>query len=726
MPYFSCGGKNDVSSLGTFSVALVLSLAPVATVRGDVDGGEKNEVVPESADSVFRAGLVVPSHLTDPREAKPLHLPESFPIPMTFWSFMKCPPDQYAERLEEQAPYPVVHGVGPYKLENLCRVVKERWPEKIVIRQSAYGGLGAQLANKAWSGHFLYKVGTKLSRDCKPDDLTIRVENFKCILRSPAELASREFPLTFTIYALDNEGNPDWSHAEMVTLKSVAKTGELTVKRGAWGTQPLAFKSDRAVAATNMMFWTRQFQMNFSLQCPRGGPDNLTAAEWFARHEAEEVKRTGADGIEFDVGRWTWGNPTHNPLDCNNDLVPDYGYLDGVCSFGLGGRVFFRELRTLLGPNKIIQVDGNSPAGLRGWDYLNGVQMECFPAENRFERFSEVFAHLRRWSENAGASPKFSYGFTKTATTLYANARLPDGSPTDFRFRVGLAADCLVGMPHPFLSLSDNGFDPANETDKNKQVVSSPGVFDWDECHGGDLNDWQWLGKPLGPAKQHLDDLSQEDLLAGSAWEWKEGGGFEAECGVADGVASATVTRIPEKTIPSDLWFGVRLQPKAKPALKPDTEYTLEFDVRGDDRWDSGGEVFEHVPRTVMISGIGEGRASVNADARWYHCLISMTTGDAPDQDIAFGVSEQTGRTEIKNIRLYEGGAERWSRDFEHGKILLNMTRHPWKADVGSGFRRLKGDKCPDLNNGAKVDGAIGVPVWDAVFLVSGAGEKSN
>jgi len=701
---------------GCRSTSLILALAPVLAMRGVADAGV--EAAPESADAVFRAGMIAPSRLADPKDAKPLHLPESFPIPMTFWSFMKCPPDQYAKRLEEQAPYPIVHGVGPFKLENLCRVVKERWPEKIVIRQSAYGGLGAQLAHKAWPGHFLYKAGTKLTADLQPDETSLRVENSKCILKSPAELAARAFPLTFTIYALDKEGKPDWNHAEMVTLKSVGKDGELTVKRGAWGTKPLCFEAGRAVAATNMMFWTRQFQMNFSLQCPRGGPDNLTAAEWFARHEAEEVKRTGADGIEFDVGRWTWGNPAHNPLDCDNNLVADFGYLGGVCSFGLGGRVFFRELRKILGPHKIIQVDSNQAASLRGWDDLNGIQLECFPAENRFERFSEVFTHLRRWSENAGASPKFSYGFTKTATTLYAKARLPDGSPTDFRFRVGLAANCMAGMPHPFLSLSDIGFDPANETEKNKEVEFSPGVFDWDEYHGGDLNDWQWLGKPVGPARQHLDDLSPDDLFAGVSWEWKVAKGFEAESRIAGAVASATVARIPGKTAPSDLWFGVQLQPSSRPALKPNTEYTLEFEVRGDDRWDYAGQIFERVPRAVMISGIGEGRASVNAESAWYHCRISMTTTDAPDQNISFGVSEQIGLTEIKNIRLHEGGAERWSRDFEHGKILLNMTRRSWRCDIGPGYRKLKGTRCPEVNTGEKVDRLLEVPAWDAVFLV--------
>lgn len=704
----------------SLAAILAASSGTLGAANSGEDGDEPGTKIPDNADQVYRKSMTIPSTLKDPKMAGTLHLPESFPIPMTFWSFMGLPADQYAKRLEEQAPYPVVHGVGPYKLENLCRVVKERWPAKIVIRQSAYGGIGARADSGVWPGHYLYKVGTKLVQDLKPEDTTIRVENSKCILKTQKELSSRAFPFTFTIYALDGQGKPDWSKAEMITLQSVDSQGTLTVKRGAWGTKPLGFQAGKAVAAVNMMFWTRQFQLNFSLQCPRGGPGNLTAAEWFAREKAEEVKRTGADGIEFDVGRWSWGQPAMNPLDCNNDLVPDYGYLDGICSFGLGGRAFFRELRRILGPNKIIQVDSNHAASLRGWDYLNGVQLECFPAENNFENFSEAFMHLRRWSEKAGATPRFSYGFTKTPTTLVSHARLPDGSPTDFRFRIGLAADCLVGMPHPFAGLGDLAFDPANETEKNKESEFLTGVFDWDEYHGGDLNNWHWLGKPLSPAQQYSDDLSPADLLAGVSWEWKTEKGFEAACEQQNGTYAATVKHIPEQTIPSDLWFGVGLTPSVKPALEGGKEYTLEFDVRGDDSWRYGNQVFAHVPRAVIIRGIGEGRqsASVNAESEWYHCRISMTAPPKPDSDPAFGVSEQIGRTEIKNIHLYEGGVERWARDFEHGKILLNMTKHPWKLDIGNGYRRIKGTQCPDVNTGAKVDGTIEVPAWDAAFLV--------
>ena len=215
-------------------------------------------------------------------------------------------------------------------------------------------------------------------------------------------------------------------------------------------------------------------------------------------------------------------------------------------------------------------------------------------------------------------------------------------------------------------------------------------------------------------------------MLAETTWNWKIDKKFEAANRETGEVMGATVKHIPELTIPSDLWFGVQLEPakKSRPALKPNQEYTLVFDVRGDDTWQCAGQEFSRVPRMVAIKGIGETKrngdasASVLAENEWHTCRISLATSAEPDSELAFGVSEQIGRTEIRNIRLYEGGAERWSRDFEHGKILLNMTKRPWKLDVGNGYRRLKGMQCPDINNGAAVNGTIEVPAWDAVFLV--------
>ncbi len=661
--------------------------------------------------------------------AKPVQPPPTYPIPMTFRAFDNLKPgsEAFKKRLDEQAPFPLIHAARP---DEAAAIIHKRWPDKIVTFQDAYGGISPRDYEKVWPGHLLYKTGTLVNRDVTPQDTTIVVNDTKLIAKNNNVIVrtNKKAPFALIIYALDSTGKPDWSQAEHVIVEAM-NGRQLTVKRGQWGSKPLSFKAGKAVVAAHMMFWTRQWQVNFSLHSPRGGADNLTGAEWFARHIAKRLAAANADGVEFDVARWTWGYPAQNPMDINNDLVADYGYIDGVNSFGLGGQVFFRELRKQLGPDKIIQADSNDAAfGVRGWQYLNGIQMESFPAANHFDRFSPAFLHLRLWTENAEASPRLSYPFTKTPTTTFANARQPNGRKTDFRFRVGLAAACLTGMPHPFASLKSIKFDPANPKTGQKSDVEGKneqmGVFSWDEYHGGDLNDWHWLGRPISPAQQDLSDLDKTDLLAKSAWQWNTGTGFKAEHKQAANAFSAQVKSIPAGILPEKLWFGVQLAPKqgGLRTLQKNRQYTVEFQARGDDTWHYAGQTFERVPRMIAISGAIQTNKrdtpiSVLADSTLRTYRVSFTADGSPAP--AFGVSEQAGTTEIRNIKLYAGGAERWSREFEKGLVLLNMTDNPWRVAVKKGtYRHLKGSQAPEVNNGQAVENEVVVPAQDALFLV--------
>ncbi|MCX7016998.1 MAG: hypothetical protein NTW86_31295, partial [Candidatus Sumerlaeota bacterium] len=310
--------------------------------------------------------------------AEPPRLPDSFPIAMTFGAAGGLAGDELKKRMEEQAPYPIIHGPG---LDSKSRMMRKRFPDKIITLQDAYGGISGTLQNEVWPGHCLYKVGSLLTADCSTQQTVLTVAEPERIIESQKALnqANAKFPYALIVYALDEAGKPDWSRAEHVVLTGI-QGNELTVKRGQFGTKPLPFQAGKTAVAAHMMFWTRQWQLNLSLACPRGGPDNMTAGEWFAGKMAQRVKDAQADGIEFDVGRWTWGYPEKAPMDCDNDLVADYGYLDGINSFGLGGQVFLGALRKRLGPDKFIQTDSNDALfGVRGWNYLSGVQLESFP-----------------------------------------------------------------------------------------------------------------------------------------------------------------------------------------------------------------------------------------------------------------------------------------------------------------------------------------------------------
>jgi hypothetical protein len=357
--------------------------------------------------------------------------------------------------------------------------------------------------------------------------------------------------------------------------------------------------------------------------------------------------------------------------------------------------------------------------------------MESFPAVNNFDLFSQAFLYLRLWVENAEAIPRISYPFTKAPTTVFTNAYLPSGAKTDFRFRVGLASACLVGMPHPFANLYNDKFDPENPAASTKTPKTpkkrNSGIYIWDEYHAGDLNDWQWLGAASSTAQQDFSDLNKEDLLTKTQWQWSTNKGFAAESHQKANSFSTNVQMTPQAVIPKDLWFGVRLEPKAKsPQLISGHEYTLEFEARGDDFWRYAGQEFAQVPRMVVISGAiapkESNSLSVLVDSKWRTYHLSFIANDSEMRTPVFGASEQMGTTEIRNIKLYAGGAERWSREFEKGLVLLNMTNDPWSVVLPNGkYKRLKGKQAPEINTGEMINNLVVIPPRDALFLVKTA-----
>lgn len=674
---------------------------------------------------------------------------ENFPVTMTFKALKGFGMDApvYKPMLEAHKDMNWIHAPdtfwGNRMLNPKIVNIRDTFPDKIITLQDAWGGSmfqdGYRIKN-VWAGHWLYKPGTIVENDLAAGTTQIRVRRPKRIIGNPDLLnrLSEQMAYTVVLYRLKEDGTPDFDHAEQAVVTEI--NGDmLTVKRGEWHTEALEFEGGKTVAAPHMYFWGKQWQMNLSLHCPRGGPKNLTAAEWWADEVIRGVELTRTDGIEFDVARWTYGSPGREAMDCNNDRVADHGWIDGINSFGLGGQVALQRIRDGL-PGKIVQMDSNNARhGQRGWKYVNGIQIECFPSMNDFSRFSEEFLHLRLWSENAQEQPRLSYPFTKTATTTYAGFRGPNGEDMDWRFRTGLAAACLTGMPHPFLNLLVEGFqaDEDNSVFANSEGALLPssgeieraGVYRWDEYFGGDLNRAGWLGRPEGVAKQIFDAVDYSNNLVNlDDAEWVVRKRFTAEQ-KRQGTAFATdVNSLPSGELPYNLYFGVQLNvPLSGEGVVSGEEYTLEFEARGDDAWTVNGAVYDDVPRAVMIKGPMETTLkhpwSVLVDHQWRKYRLSFIAGEKPAANIQFGCSEQVGKTFIRNVGLYRGGAERWVRRFEHGLVVLNMTTEEWNLDIPEKlYRRLKGEQNPEINNGAVISSQLTVPPNDAVFLL----ETSN
>jgi hypothetical protein len=667
-------------------------------------------------------------------QTPPIALPEQYPIAMTY----HAPGITVTNLTTELNRYGSVQIMGAVR-DAHWDTVQTRYPEKIVLKQDAWGGMMDRHPSTVYSGHWLMKTGTKLMADCAATSTVLSVENARLLATSQADVNSmtNNNSSYLLIYRLNGSNQPDWSNAEHIRITAVdTNNNTITVQRAQWDSQALAFTNGHAVVARHMMYWNStpggQWQFNFSLQCPRGGSNNLTAAEWFARDVKMDIDSSGADGVEFDVARWQWGSLSANPMDCNNDLITDYGYIDGVCSFGLGGQVFVRELRKLLGPGKIIQMDSNDGIGQqRGWQYVNGCQMESFPNANDFSTFSEAFIHLRQYQQNITTLPNFSYPYVKTTTTTFGNV-YENGENVDWHFRTGLAAALLTGMPSPFTAVANLNFDPA-DPDAGEALGTQTGLFEWDEYTGGSLNDWQWLGRPVGVATQILDNLSSTNLMASTVWYWRSETNFIATCLTNNSEYSAAITALdsvtnilpintvnhyPATMYPKTLTFGTKLAIKSGfPTLAINQEYTIEFEACGNDSWNYEGQTFDKVPRALgLLTPQNDRVMTVLVNSNWTSYRLSFyVTTNSP---LVFGASEQVGDVKIRNIKLYQGGGERWAREFDHGLVLLNMTKTPWTVNVGTGaVQRLSGINTVVVNNGAVENGMLTVPSWDAVFL---------
>lgn len=679
------------------------------------------------ASTVSSNGLVTIVSVNVP----PLVLPEQFPIAMTYHGPM--PGTNTID--DELVKYQNVEIMGAVA-DGVWNSVRTTFPSRIVLKQSAWGS-DIETPNKLdiFPGHLLLKTGTKLATNVSATSTVFYVDDYTKIASTQGAIDRDNAdgkPLYVLIYKLDGSGNPDWSQTERAIVTAINADKSFVLSRAQFGGTPLAFEAGKTVIAKHMLFWGGQWQLNFSLQCPRGGPLNLTAAEWFAREVKRTVEEAGADGVEFDVARWGC-TPAWGSMDCNNDLITDYGYIDGVQSFGLGGQVFVRELRKLLGPGKIIQHDGNSTGMQRGRKYVNGVQMESFPNANDYSTFSEAFLHFRHWTEDVETLPKFSYGYVKTVTTTFASMVDTDGSNLDWHFRVGFASGLLAGMPSPFSSITDADFIPDEDINTNVTTEGSGGaIFKWDEYVGGDLNNWQWLGRPLGAAVQVLGNLDSSNLLATAVWRWKVETNFSATCLTNGGEYTTVMTALASPTnvvpgstdhfsgtqIPKTPSFGVRLEiSSGAPALVTNQEYTIEFEACGNDSWNYAGQSFDKVPRALSIlTPQDDTTLDVLISSNWVSYRMSFfVTTNSP---LTFGFSEQIGSAAVRNIRLYKGGGERWMREFEHGRVYLNMTKTPWLVNVGTGVvQRLVGTQATNINTGAAENGMLTVPSWDAVFL---------
>lgn len=616
-----------------------------------------------------------------------------------------------------------------------------------------------------FAGHWLFEVGDVavdfVEESVVTDEDGDTVDSLEVEVGDASPFAAGDWVMLHYVQG----GVHDWSnfvHGEVhevdgSTLVLVSTKGTLTEATGDLWVQPHAW-----IWAPN------QWVVNLA-NIEQDGQSRY-GWEFFAdvmedRHWNGVLQSSGGpiDGMEFDGGRWRNAGSafSNHPDDADNDGVADNGYVDGAQAWGLGGVCFADELRQRLGPDVLLMADSSVPGwGFRGYGQLNGAEMENFPEaavgwsaslteDEKLASFGGQFIHLRQWVDEVDHDP-LSYAKTKEVTAEFG---CPDGTwmdddedvfdtadPADLAtivygsdnrwFRIGLASDLLVGMPHPYT---------AEDSDSEKKCFN---LYVWDEYIGGTLNDWDWLGQPTGSALQVTDQLVPAPSLSAFA---------EDASTCLDGEANASASQLHFDVIEAcndpasgDLPDVDDLAMAAStPGLPSASGFTVSFQADATIHYpenpliadcDGGGAAI--VPRQLrvtlsMVSGEEYAQdVLVPVGAGWVPYELSFLTppGDRL-AELRFASGEDAGTLVVDDPTLELGSADRWVRYFDGGAVLLNMTPDAWTysldgASSSTGYERLTALNNTDadgVNTGAPGGGLnqleFTVPALDALIV---------
>lgn len=674
----------------------------------------------------------------------------------------------YTGNLTTAIHFPIHHGGV-----NDMKKIKAVYPSAITIAtigpKGVYTGSNETVPagqTRPWPGHLLYFVGTNTTEiipyASANATTTIHVVNagvFANTYKNDAGVDVSDTDDHVIIYERNPTDNqPNWATSEYAQV-SMYDLGNstVTVKRGRRGTSARAFPSG-AYIAPHVASWEEQgatakqnFRPNFSLHCPRKPDTQEQANQYFAKLAAAALNDSGQDGTEADEAFNSFNNGNRG-IDADNDGVADWGYFGGANSYGLGLQQYAKNLRTLA-KDKIIQFDSDFPnSGYRGWNYVNGVQMETFMDTKLAPgtRFSEAYEHLSHWVKSANPlstpiTQNFSYGYCRYPTTLYHSSATAANATGNNAFRRNFAVGLMLGMPHPYGSGTDMG------------------LFDWDEQRGGTLNNYRWLGKALGAAKREPctkpdGSTAVTDFLAGAQWQVTVDAGYAAQNTgsngttgtpfpsgnstpfIPDATNSINITAVPFSNTHNDPLvnkpkpYGVRLELAKLSSiarLVVGTEYTLIFNAKATDTQscaDVNGitQTYPKTPFQISIGNFGGYKATVLADNVWRSYNLSFVAGNTP-ATFTFGVSETKGTVQFSGIKFYEGTTNRLSREFENGKVFLNMSKSPWVIPnngtslllpAGTVYQYLSGNQTTNPQNaGGGIGGNLTVQAYDAVFL---------
>lgn len=575
-------------------------------------------------------------------------------------------------------------------------------------------------AEKFFAGHWLYFNGCKITADvpAEPGETNIPVEDTSLFRINIGRY--RDLNEDIGLCALDENGMPDWRQSEQVQLVSVNPANKtIRVKRGMYGTKPMAFTAGKSYAAAHVQEgpWGRgtsekktalMWYYNFSPDCPRDAQgrtcSDVLVADVSSRFEPGG-RLAAFDGLEFDVLRYQVlpHDQGDREGDSNNDTVADRGWIDGVNRYAIGVVEFCRRLRERFPQDKLLMADGMAVRNQRAMHILNGIESEGFPHLRDLE-MAEWSGGMNRhlyWDQNA-RPPVFNYINHKF---IRPDAEADDANRTpEVPFGIHRLSFAASVFTNAALCYS---YRPESEGDELVGI--------WDELDKGTENVTGWLGKPLGPAVRVAE--RQPDLLGGAGESGENLAKLLSGGDVEIMVDGATVKIAGTKPASSETTFrmaGVRtngpdlyvkLTARAAPRQPYPAEMArlLQVSVAGS-------------PMEPIMTWVGQNEFT----SSFYFNSVS---GNSVDLEFAIEGPESLW---LSGMTVH-AHPDAIYRELEGGVVLANPSPRPYRFDLaqlfpGRPLTRLQGSskQDPQTNNGSPASGELVLPAKDALFLVEG------
>lgn len=606
------------------------------------------------------------------------------------------PPDRWAELVE--SPYPRLGN-------NLCGVLTH-WAE------------GSDMAPDLPEGELVYKI----------EELIEKIALFDIVAGPDVKIQSMETDFVKRLREL----NPDMV---IIPYKGYGETLNL-------------FEPPRATIDLSFDFYSRlpeewrakytdgsdveftsmrgRFLTNIFDSCPLVGRQTFTDA--IINHMLNTVLSSGLwDGLFIDnahprVSHYipNYQNPSLIDFDINLNGQRDETSAQISETTREAWLSFWQRLRAEVGDNEIFIGNGGFTPSRCFAPYLNGFLFELFvnpwlclsslqPDEGAWRRTLDLYFMVQELTmaphlnilEGTGG-PCSAYPWETPEDRNYLEPTAED----IYRQRLGLAT-ALLGDGFYEYDLYDNRNVPYWF---DEYTVNGQGVAVEDAQYKG------YLGMPLGDA----EELASPTTLI---WEENFGGkslpsGMEGEGKVQNG---RLVIDNPDHTTYRQ---QVKVNTRAgEISFQKGKTYVVELD------W----EILETIDDrfSIGISG-SEGKLGsydlpevFAGESGSIHFPVTLNFGS--NFKLEFALYSGGGKVAIDNIKVYEGGAGPWRRDFENGFVLVNPLNRAYTfstAELAGEFnrtriKRILGTQAPSVNNGQPVTGTLALQPFDSIILLA-------